>query len=144
VPLPNWAQRPQFHLEGDRLRFTEFMLAATVTSAPTTEPAAWWFPFVNNPILLIAGGLMIFMLFSGKNKTRGEEKQRQEMLKQLKRGDRIQTAGGIQGAVTRVEENRVEVKVDESSNTKIWFSRGSIFKVIESSDKEKGDKADAK
>ena len=36
------------------------------------------------------------------------------MLKQLKRGDRIQTIGGIQGTVVTVEENRVAVKVDES------------------------------
>jgi preprotein translocase subunit YajC len=123
------------------------MLAATVTSAPTSQPAPWWLPYVNSPFPLIIGGLIIFMLFSSKNKNRGEEKQRQEMLKQLKRGDRIQSIGGIQGAVVRVEENRVEVKVDESSNTKIWFARTAILKVTEQSDKgdkDKTDKGDAK
>jgi preprotein translocase subunit YajC len=59
------------------------------------------------------------------------------MLKQLKRGDRIQTIGGIQGAVVRAEESRVEVKVDESSNTKIWFARTAIARVIEAEKVEK-------
>jgi len=84
---------------------------------------------------------MAMMIFTGNKGKRGEEKQRQEMLKQLKRGDRIQTIGGIQGAVTRVEEGRVEVKVDESSNTKMWFVRTAIAKVVEA---DKGDKSEAK
>jgi preprotein translocase subunit YajC len=74
----------------------------------------------------------------GKGKGGKEEKARQALLKQLKRGDRIQTIGGIQGAVVRAEEARVEVKVDESSNTKIWFARSAIARVIEAA------KADAK
>jgi preprotein translocase subunit YajC len=132
------------------LNFIEFMLAVA-TPAPTTDPAPPFFGLLNGPMPLIIGGLIIFMLFSSKNKNRGEEKQRVEMLKQLKRSDRIQTTGGILGSVMRVEENRVEVKVDESSNTKIWFARSSILKVTEPSDKvdkteksEKNDKAETK
>jgi preprotein translocase subunit YajC len=62
---------------------------------------------------------------------KGPEKQRLEMLKQLKRGDRIQTIGGILGSVLRTEENRVEVKVDETNNTKMWFTRSAIHRVLE-------------
>ena len=61
-----------------------------------------------------------------------------ESLKQLKRGDRIQTIGGILGNVLRVEENRIEVKVDETNNTKMWFTRNAIHRVIDE------DKADVK
>ncbi len=86
------------------------------------------------PIVAISA---VFMLM-GKGKGGKEEKARQALLKQLKRGDRIQTIGGIQGAVVRAEEARVEVKVDESSNTKIWFARSAIARVIEAA------KADAK
>jgi preprotein translocase subunit YajC len=119
------------------------MLAAAATTKPV-DPPAWWFGLLNNPILLIGGAVMIFMLFSGKSKQRVEEKQRLEMLKQLKRGDRIQTIGGIQGAVTRAEESRVEVKVDESSNTKIWFARTAIARVLDADKTDKTEKADAK
>lgn len=125
------------------MKIIEFMLAAAATTKPV-DPPAWWFGLLNNPILLIGGAVMIFMLFSGKSKQRVEEKQRLEMLKQLKRGDRIQTIGGIQGAVTRAEESRVEVKVDESSNTKIWFARTAIARVLDADKTDKTEKADAK
>jgi preprotein translocase subunit YajC len=93
---------------------------------------------MQNPMLLLGAVVLISFMFMGKGK-RGEEKSRQDMLKQLKRGDRIQTIGGIQGAVMRTEESRVEVKVDESSNTKIWFARSAIARVLE---QDKADKAE--
>ena len=117
------------------MKIIESFLAATPPS--TTQPAApWWFQLMNNPVALIGGVILISFMFMGKGK-RGEEKQRQDMLKQLKRGDRIQTIGGIQGAVMRTEESRVEVKVDESSNTKIWFARSAIARVLEVDKTEK-------
>jgi preprotein translocase subunit YajC len=124
--------------EGDRLRFIEFLIAAAPTTQAEAKPA--WVDMLSNPMLLVFGALLVFMLFSGKNK-RNEEKQRQEMLKQLKRGDRIQTIGGIQGAVVRAEESRVEVKVDESNNTKVWFARSAIARVLEA---DKSEKVEAK
>ena len=47
----------------------------------------------------------------------------------MKRGDEIQTIGGIIGKVVDPKEDRVLVKVDESSNTKIWFARSAIATV---------------
>jgi preprotein translocase subunit YajC len=116
------------------------MLLAQAATAPATQPAAvdkpWYVSAFENPILLF-GAVMIFMLFfMGKGK-RTDEKARQEQLKQLKRGDRIQTIGGVQGTVVRTEEARIEVKVDESSNTKIWFVRNAIAKVVEAGKEEK-------
>ena len=50
----------------------------------------------------------------------------------LPRGaDRVQTIGGILGKVVEAEETKVLLKVDESSNTKIWFSRSAIDRVLE-------------
>jgi preprotein translocase subunit YajC len=129
-----------FDIEGDRLNIIE-LLAAGSTTNPDTAPA--WFDALRNPFTLIIGAVLLFMVFSGKGK-RTEEKQRAEMLKQLKRGDRIQTIGGIQGSVMRAEESRVEVKVDESSNTKIWFARTAIARVIEVDKSDKTEKVEAK
>ena len=106
------------------------LLIATAPTTTNSDPAPGWFQTLQNPMVLIGAILLMSFLFMGKGK-RGEEKQRTEMLKQLKRGDRIQTIGGIQGAVVRAEESRVEVKVDESSNTKIWFARSAIARVLE-------------
>ena len=55
------------------------------------------------------------LIFRPKNK---QEKQRVQMLSGLKKGDRIQTIGGILGTVVDVREDEVVVKVDETSNTK--------------------------
>ena len=59
-------------------------------------------------------------------------------INQLKRGDRIQTIGGILGTVVESREDEVIVKVDESSNTKIHFTRSAIHRVLD------GEKAAAK
>ena len=120
------------------------VLAAVGGTTPASQPAdaapGWWKVLTGSP-LLVLGGLFLLstMIFGGKGK-RGEEKARAEMLKNLKRGDRIQTIGGILGALVRAEEARVEVKVDESSNVKIWFARNAISKVVDAA----ADKADAK
>jgi preprotein translocase YajC subunit len=44
---------------------------------------------------------------------------------------KVMTIGGIKGTVTDVREDEVVVKVDESSNTKMRFTRGAIQKVVE-------------
>jgi preprotein translocase subunit YajC len=116
------------------LKIIELLIA---TAPPTSNPdvAPGWFEALKNPMFLIVAIVLMSFMFMGKGK-RGEEKARNEMLKQLKRGDRIQTIGGIQGAVVRAEESRVEVKVDESSNTKIWFTRSAIARVLEADKSE--------
>ena len=56
------------------------------------------------------------------------------MLGGLKKGDRIQTIGGILGTVVEARETDVLVKVDESSNTKIRFSRSAMHRVVDETD----------
>lgn len=69
--------------------------------------------------------MYLFMILPKRN----QDKKRQQMLDGMKRGDEIQTIGGIIGKVVDPREDRVLVKVDESSNTKIWFSRSAIARV---------------
>ena len=38
--------------------------------------------------------------------------------------------GRIIGKIIEVRDSRVLVKVDENSNTKIWFSRNAIHRVL--------------
>jgi preprotein translocase subunit YajC len=108
-------------------------LAQTLPSQPTPTPAPetpGWAALMHSPMFpLILGMLLLFMFMSRSKKK--DQKNREDMLKQLKRGDRIQTIGGILGTVVRAEESRVEVKVDESNNTKMWFTRSAIHKVVE-------------
>lgn len=92
---------------------------------PAVPPPWWASPLV--PFILI---ILVFYVFMFRSK-RTQEKKRTDMLSQLKRGDRIQTIGGILGTVVEARENDVLVKVDESSNTKIRFSRNAIHRVVD-------------
>jgi preprotein translocase subunit YajC len=80
------------------------------------------------PIIVIALVVMYAVMILPKRK---QDKQRQQMLSNMKRGDEVQTIGGVIGKVVDPREDRVLVKVDESSNTKIWFARTAIARVTE-------------
>ena len=83
--------------------------------------------------MLVTFGIIIlifyFLVMRPQSKRQKEAKL---MLAELKKGDRVQTAGGIRGEVTseiKPDVNTVVLKVDE--NTKIEFSKSSIVNVIE-------------
>lgn len=90
------------------------------------DPSKWIFP------LLI--GVLLWMMLSSSRSKRTEARQRDQMLKNLKRGDRVMTAGGMYASIIDVRENDVILKVDESSNTKIKFSRDAIKRVVTEED----------
>jgi preprotein translocase subunit YajC len=106
------------------------------TTAPTTQGAAtatppkpWWVDLVFGPFAPLMALLLIVMVFNLRGK-KNEQRQREEMLGGMKRGDRIQTIGGVLGTVVDVRDNEVVVKVDESSNTKMTFIRTAIHRVL--------------
>ena len=111
------------------IEFATFL--AQTTARATTQPEAPWYARLISqsglmfPLLL----LVLFFLFMSKSK-RKQEREKQDMLGSMKRGDRVQTIGGILGKVVEAEPDKVLLKVDESSNTKIWFSRSAIHRVI--------------
>jgi preprotein translocase subunit YajC len=106
------------------------------TSGPTPPRPGWTRLFENPMILPIV--VLIFLYFFIFRSKRKQEKQKQDLLSQIKRGDRVQTIGGILGKVVDVEERKVLLKVDESSNTKIWFSRSAVHRVL-ATDEEKAE-----
>ena len=108
----------------------------SLLDGPTTTPAATPVekPFLvalfTHPLfpLVILIGLMYFMIFRTKKK---EETKRTTMLKALKKGDRVQTIGGLLGTVVEVREQDVLLKVDETANVKMRFIRSAISRVVE-------------
>jgi preprotein translocase subunit YajC len=102
---------------------------APATTAPAANPPPAGFQQLMQwaPLILI-GLVMYIVMFRGKQ---SEQKKRRDMLSQLKRGDEIQTIGGEIGKVVEVRDDRVLVKVDESNNTKIWYGRNAIHRVVE-------------
>jgi preprotein translocase subunit YajC len=99
---------------------------------PTQDPPFWAGPMM--PFILLIILMYVFMFRSKK----GQEKKRQDLINSLKKGDEVQTIGGEYGRVMETRDDRVLLKVDESSNTKIWYARSAIHRVVT------GDKAEAK
>ncbi|HHJ00649.1 MAG TPA: preprotein translocase subunit YajC [Candidatus Aerophobetes bacterium] len=55
---------------------------------------------------------------------RKKEKEHMEMVKNLKKGDKVITTGGIYGTITKLRKNYVEIEVSE--NTKLKVQRHCI------------------
>jgi len=91
---------------------------------PGPQPSPWGM-FLPLILLLVVFWLLILM------PQRREKKRRTEMLAALRKGDRVQTIGGILGSVVEIREHEVIIKVDESSNTRIHFARAAIQAVLE-------------
>jgi preprotein translocase subunit YajC len=107
------------------------ILAQTAPVGPTTGPAKppGLLQLLSGPMvlpILLLVVLYVFMFRSKKN----QDRKKQSMLSEMKRGDRVQTIGGILGKVVEAEPDKVLLKVDENSNTKIWFSRNAIHRVL--------------
>jgi len=107
--------------------------AGGATTAPASRPVAakpWWFTLFFESMFGPMALLLLIMWFFLIRGRRNEQKQREDMLGSMKRGDRIQTIGGVLGTVVDVRDTEVVVKVDESSNTKMTFIRSAIHRVI--------------
>lgn len=115
-----------------------FNLIATAanTAAPGTPAGPAAPPLVQTLISLapIILGFMVLMWIMNGSK-RKQERERTNLLSNLKRNDKIRLIGGEYGSVMEVKDNRVLVKVDESSNTKIWYAKDAV-QAVEKEPKE--------
>ncbi|OYV72397.1 MAG: preprotein translocase subunit YajC [Gemmatimonadetes bacterium 21-71-4] len=80
-------------------------------------------------VLQIAAFIAIFYFILIRPQ-RQQAKKHAEMLKQVKRGDEIVTAGGIVGEVVHVKDDRITIKSGES---RLVIERDRIAKVLTAS-----------
>ncbi len=82
--------------------------------------------FIMPMVLIFA--IMYFLIFRPQAK---KQKQHQEMVNAIKKGDKIVTSGGVHGTVAGIKEKEqtLIVKIDE--NVKIELSRSSVARKIE-------------
>jgi preprotein translocase subunit YajC len=76
-------------------------------------------------LMLLLVGMIIFSFFGGRK----QKKRRASMLDSLKNRDQVLTRGGVFGTIVELKPDRVVLKVDESSNTRITVLRESIEQV---------------
>jgi preprotein translocase subunit YajC len=72
------------------------------------------------PLVVVAALFWIIML----GPERKQRKQREAMLADLKKGDKVMTTGGMYGTVAMIKENDVTLQV--ADGVRIRFSRSSI------------------
>lgn len=75
--------------------------------------------------LILLGAVVLMFVLSGRSRKK-EEKKRQAMLTNLKKGDKVTMIGGEIGTVIEVKDNEVVVKVDETNNVRMRYARWAI------------------
>ncbi len=85
-------------------------------------------------IMLAMLGLMVFMSFWTNRK---EKKRREELMNSMKKGDKVQTLGGILGTVQEVFDNEVVLRLEEG---RVRVARSSIQTILKPSDSRPGDR----
>ena len=74
------------------------------------------------PLVLIFG-VFYFLLIRPQQK---KQREHRDLLQKLKRGDRVLTAGGIIGQVTRVKDGVDEIEVEIAPNVRVNVLRQTI------------------
>jgi preprotein translocase subunit YajC len=118
---------------------TFMQILAQATTAPVTDtPAA---QPQSNPMSMVVMfvifiGIFYFIALRPRQK---EQKKRDQMLKAIKKYDKVMTIGGIIGTVMEVREEEIIIKVDDNSNTRIKFTRSAVQRVLSVADAEKSE-----
>lgn len=75
-------------------------------------------------LLLMFGLIFAVMYFFMIRPQQRREKERQRMISELKKGDRVVTSSGIMGTVWGIKDNVVVLKVDD--NVKMEFLKSAV------------------
>lgn len=112
----------------------------TGTGTGTTPPAGplpWWAQIIEKGGMLIPLSIILIVfyvvVFRQKQK---QDKNKKDLLENIKKGDRIETIGGLLGSVVSSDANTVTLKVDETANVKLTFNRRAIHRVIVEDEKK--------
>lgn len=103
--------------------------------APEQAPAAADGLFRLLMMILITGTLFYFIMLRPQKQ---KEQALRNRVNNLRENDRVVTIGGIHGVVTNVQRDaeRVTIRVDESTGTKIRVNMTAIARVLTGEDEE--------
>ena len=79
-------------------------------------------PVFVQPLIFLAIGLIFYFIVFLPNKRR--QKALQDMLNNLKNGDKVITSGGIFGVVAGIKDDRIQLKI--ADQVKIEISKSAI------------------
>ena len=75
-------------------------------------------------MLIFIAVMFAFLYFVLIRPQRTKQKQHQQMVEELKRGDRVITAGGIYGQIENVSDDNVTIKVESGATMRV--ARNSV------------------
>ena len=79
-------------------------------------------PVFVQPLIFLAIGLIFYFIVFLPNRKR--QKALQDMLNNLKNGDKVITSGGIFGVVAAIKDDRIQLKI--ADQVKIEISKSAI------------------
>lgn len=109
--------------------------AGAEAAEKTAEPGFFGSLLTFLPMMLAV--LVIYFLFMQKP-VQKENARTKELLENLKKNDRIVTAGGILGTVVNAkgDSDHLTIRVDENTNTKMQILKQSIIRVLKDDEKD--------
>jgi preprotein translocase subunit YajC len=97
-------------------------------AAPAPEPPGFGFMMMG----MIPFFIIMYILFIKPQQR--QQRERDDLMKRLKAGDRVVTIGGMHGTITAVKEATVVLQIAEK--TRITVNSSSIGEILQRSDKE--------
>jgi len=86
------------------------------------------------PLFLPIAVFAIFMWLVVMRPEKKRQRQRQELLNSLQKGDHVVTSGGLHGQVVRLDGPTITLKVDD--NLRLKFDRNAIARVTSSKERD--------
>jgi len=103
------------------------IFAGLFTVLQQAEPAAQRGPSLLGAMIPFILVFLIFYLLIIRP-SRTKQKKHQEMVEQLKPGNKVITSGGIYGTVMGVQKDRIELRI--ASNVKIDISKNAVAAIL--------------
>jgi preprotein translocase subunit YajC len=108
-----------------------FAMAPATPPGTESDPKGQMLQMVG--MFVILGVMFYFLLIRPQQKQR---KDQENMIKNVKSGDRILTTGGIYGIVTNVKEKSLMLKI--ADNVKVEITKSAIGSVVQKSAESEG------
>ena len=105
------------------------MVNGVATATPATPTGAA--PPPGSDMFWILIPVLVMMVLFSTLSGRKQKKARAKMLSELRKNDRVVTAGGIIGSVVEVKPDVVVLRVDEGRETKLTFTRDAITTILQ-------------
>ena len=100
------------------LLISVIFIGGCVPAAEPGEEASIWTMLI--PLILIVA-IFYFLMIRPQRK---KQKEHQQLVEELKRGDKVITAGGIYGVIESTSEDSIVIKVE--SGTTLRIARNSV------------------